>query len=79
MGSFQGRRENADAYVGPGSLGRQYERSLGQSQFFRDPLHPLFVNSCGIEEHGQLGAREWLIRKNIEMGILKNRHSLPTP
>ena len=50
-----------------------------QSLRFRDPQHPLFVNSCGIEEHGQLGARELLVRKNIEMDVLNNRHWLPTP
>src|ERR1700686_2005194 len=61
------RRENADACVGPGSLRRKYECGFGESHFIRDPLHPPLVNSCGIEEHGQLVAREWLIRKNIEM------------
>jgi hypothetical protein len=63
----------------PAASGGNTNVVSGQSQFLRDPLHPLFVNSCGIEEHGQLGAREWLIRKNIEMDILKNGHWLPTP
>ena len=72
-----GRRENADARVGSGSLGGKYERGFGESHFICDPLHPPFVNSLRIEEDGQLVAREWLVRKNIEMDVLKNRHCPP--
>jgi hypothetical protein len=51
----------------------------GKAISFCDPLHPRFVNSYGVEEHGQLVAREWLIRKNVEMDVLKIRHCTSTP
>ena len=49
-----------------------------ESHFICDPLHPPLVNSRRIGEHGQLDASEWLIRKNIETDVPKNRHWLPT-
>jgi hypothetical protein len=61
----------------PGASGGEYERGFGESHFICDPLHPPFVNSLRIEEDGRLAAREWLIRKNIEMDVLKNRHCPP--
>jgi hypothetical protein len=78
-GQLPGPRENADTRVSSGSLGGKYESAFGESHFVRDPLHLPFINSCGIEEHGQLVACEGLIRKNIEMDVLKNRHRFPTP
>jgi hypothetical protein len=76
---LSGLSENADARVSSGNLGGNYESGFGESYFVRDPLHLPFVNARGIEEYGQLVARERLIRKNIEMDVLKNRHRFPTP
>ena len=62
------RREDADAVVGRGVLGRQHERGLGQVGPVREPLHRLGVEPGPVEHHRDRVAEVGHVGEDVDLG-----------
>ena len=69
IGSSSAGREDPDAHVGVGPLGRQHERRLREVHLLGDRLHRLGRQPAAVEEHRELVAAEQTIGEDVEVNV----------